>query len=63
MPSELDCKKLLTEYHRSLMDIYRAMKKAKNEQPGEKDQAATQAGMDFSAVVSDFHSRYGRLLV
>ena len=59
----LDHKKILAEYHRSLMDIYRELKKAKNEQPGEKDQAASKAGMDFSAVVSDFHSRYGRLIL
>ena len=60
---EPNYKKLLTEYHRALMDIYRELKKAKNEQPGEKDQAASKAGMDFSAIVSDFHSRHGRLIL
>jgi hypothetical protein len=58
-----DYKKILAEYHSSLIDIYRELKKAKNEQPREKDQAAAQGAMDFSALVSDFHSRYGRLLL
>jgi hypothetical protein len=57
-----DYKKILAEYHSSLIDIYRELKKAKNEQPREKDQAAAQAGMDFGTVVLDFHRRYGRLL-
>jgi len=59
---EADYKKVLTEYHRSLMDIYRELKKAKNDQPGQKDQAATKAGMDFSTVVAEFHRNHGRLL-
>jgi hypothetical protein len=59
---ELDYKKILAEYHSSLVAVYRELKKAKNEQPGQKDQAATQAGVDFSAVVGEFHRKYGRLL-
>jgi len=59
---EPDYKKILVEYHRSLMDINRELKKAKNEQPGQKDQAAAHAGVDFSTVVEEFHRKYGRLL-
>jgi len=57
--SEATYKTLLAKYHKALMKIRETYRKAPNSQPGEKDEAAKNAGVDFTLVVEEFDAKYG----
>jgi hypothetical protein len=59
MTSEATYKTLLAKYHKALMEIRETYRKAPNSQRGEKDEAAKNAGVDFSLVVEEFDVQYG----
>ena len=59
---ELDSKKILRDYHADLMKIRDTYLRVPNSEPGKKNQAAQEAGMDLMAKISDFDLQYGSQL-